>query len=185
MSDEAIILCEWRDGAPEEWIPIPSLPLYSVSSYGRVRRDIAVKHSPRTGNILSQRPLPRGHMQVTVSIGGRPTTRLVHRLVAEAFLPPPPAGKDCVLHRDDNPANNAPSNLWWGTKPENSADMVRKGRQCRGDRIKSAKLKPRDVAEIRRCAASGERQRDIANRFNVSQSNISMLVNGVTWGHVK
>lgn len=114
----------------------------------------------------------------------KPVTCLVHRLVAASFLPAPKQGQDCVCHRDDNPANNHASNLFWGTRADNNADKVAKGRQSRGERTRTAKLTAAAVIEIRRRAASGQTQRRIAADFGISQSNVSMAVSGVTWGHV-
>lgn len=42
----------------------------------------------------------------------------VARLVCEAFNGTPPAGAVC-MHIDENPANNKPDNLEWGTQKEN------------------------------------------------------------------
>lgn len=41
------------------------------------------------------------------------------RLVCEAFHGPPPPGKPNALHRDENPRNNRPENLFWGSQREN------------------------------------------------------------------
>lgn len=42
----------------------------------------------------------------------------VHRLVCEAFNGPPGPGQVC-MHLDENPFNNLPHNLAWGTQKEN------------------------------------------------------------------
>ena len=45
---------------------------------------------------------------------------LVHRLVAQAFLAPPPSEKHTeVMHIDGDPANSRADNLRWGTRAEN------------------------------------------------------------------
>lgn len=173
----------------EEWRVIPSFPAYSVSSLGRVRRDAIIRggggstRHPKEN--LTQRALPSGHMQVTLSMGNKPQTFLVHRLVAEAFLPPAPAGKDCVLHGDDNPANNAPTNLYWGDRPDNTRDMVTRARQAKGERVSSAKLTADKVREIRQRCEAGADQYDLAAEYGVSQSNISMIASRTTWRHVQ
>ena len=49
---------------------------------------------------------------------------LVHRLVAEAFIPNP-NNYTIVRHLDDDPSNNSLDNLAWGTYKDNRADCVR------------------------------------------------------------
>lgn len=181
------ILSGW-DGVVEVWAIIPPHPSYSVSTCGRVRRDAPIyggQGSVRpAGHVLTARPLPLGHLQVTLSENNEPRTVLVHRLVADAFLAPPEEGQDCVCHRDDDPAHNCPKNLFWGSRGDNSADKVRKDRQAKGERIGSAKLDEEQVREIRRRLAAGEGQYDLAASFGVTQSNISMIAQRSTWRHV-
>lgn len=43
----------------------------------------------------------------------------VHRLVCEAFNGPPPFVEAVCMHLDENPRNNRPENLKWGTQKEN------------------------------------------------------------------
>lgn len=171
----------------ETWRTVPSYPAYSASSLGRVRRD-AVVHggggsTRHPSGVLRQRALPLGHRQVTLSMHNKPTTVLVHRIVAEAFLPAPQPGQDCVCHRDDDPSNNRPENLFWGTRADNMRDMVAKGRQCRGERVASAKLSQEAVEAIRRRLSNGERQRAVAAIHGVAQSTVSLIATGAIWGH--
>ena len=46
---------------------------------------------------------------------------LVHRLVAETFIPNP-KGKPCINHKDGNRKNNHVTNLEWATHSENNKD---------------------------------------------------------------
>lgn len=184
MSERDLIECE-------EWRPVPSAPGYSASSLGRIRRDagpIVQCGYVRiwAGGILRARSLPSGHQRVTLSIRGARVHRLVHRLIAECFLPPPDGGdQDCVLHRDDTPANNRPSNLFWGTRHDNIVNMVQKGRQSRGERQHCAKLTDTAVRDIRLFAASGRPQKEIAAEFGITRANVSLIVAGRTWRHVR
>lgn len=104
----------------ETWLPLPDAPEYQVSDLGRVR-----KH----GSVLKKSVRNRGRPYefVNLQIGGRPTYRLVHRLVLTAFLGFPPAGHVCC-HRDDNPRNNRLDNLYWGTQKQNMLDAFHNDR---------------------------------------------------------
>lgn len=50
------------------------------------------------------------------------------RIVLLAFAGPPPQGRPYALHRDGDPWNNDPANLYWGTPRDNNLDAVRHGR---------------------------------------------------------
>lgn len=50
---------------------------------------------------------------------GKTVHRLVHRLVAEAFIPNP-NGYPIINHIDENPANNKVTNLEWCTYKYNA-----------------------------------------------------------------
>lgn len=84
------------------------------------------------------------------------------------------------------PCNNRlcfnPRHLSWGTRPENSADMIRDDTSTRGERNPHAKLTERDVIEIRRLLAEGCTGRSIAVKFSVREMCISNIRRGVTWG---
>jgi len=54
-------------------------------------------------------------------------TRYTHRLAWEMAKGPIPPGQ-CVLHSCDNPPCCTPEHLFLGSKAENTADMVEKGR---------------------------------------------------------
>ena len=55
-----------------------------------------------------------GYILVTLCHSGKNHTRKAHRLVAEAYCPKP-EGCNVVHHRDNDKANNHPSNLEWTT----------------------------------------------------------------------
>lgn len=111
---------------------------YSVSTHGRVRsngRHLQISEA-RTKFIeekfLSIHTRKNGYSSVDL---GHRNTKLVHRLVAEAFIRNPMC-KPCVNHKDGNPANNRASNLEWVTYAENerhSYDVLgKKGQKVSG-----------------------------------------------------
>ena len=76
---------------------------------------------------------------------GKKRGKLVHRLVAQAFIPNPNK-YPMVLHKDNNLENNTKANLMWGTGSMNQYQCEREGRRdnrcsipvrVRGKRYKS------------------------------------------------
>lgn len=114
----------------EEWRPVPGYEgLYDVSDQGRIRRNPAARRQgARPGRILrlSANSATAPHQWVALYRDGAGVKVYVHRAVAAAFLPPSDA--PVVRHLDDDPTNNVPSNLAWGTQADNVHDMVRAGR---------------------------------------------------------
>lgn len=98
--------------------------LYQVSNYGRVK---SLKRKTRNNQcmsdiILKQSKIKQGYYQVTLCKEHKKYMRLVHMLVAKAFIPNP-LNKPCVDH--DKPVekdccNNCVYNLRWATHKENT-----------------------------------------------------------------
>ena len=107
----------------------------------------------------------------------------MHILVLETFVGPRPEGMQC-RHLDGDETNNHISNLCWGTVAENHRDKILHGTSNRGERHYGTKLKDDDVLQIRRRVASGERQRVIAEDFQVAISVVSAIVRRITWRHI-
>lgn len=180
----------------ELWAGIAGFSAYEVSTTGRVRR-CRPGSNMKAGCILKMRVGSVGYFKVTLTNdAGRRVTCLVHRLVAQAFLPPAPCGSNFVLHADDVKTDNRVKNLRWGTARENSADALLNGclavgdaHPCRmkpwtrprGERHVSRKLSDEDVRTI--MAARG-RQRDIAQAFGVNQALVWRIKHGKVWKHI-
>ncbi len=85
---------------------------YEVSNMGNVRN--------KTFNRLLKPGINRyGYNFVSLSKSGIKITKMVHRLVAEAFINNPDV-KDCIDHIDNNKLNNNLSNLRFATTKENA-----------------------------------------------------------------
>ncbi len=116
----------------EEWRDIPSVPQMQASSWGRVRLKPYSYTMPSGGVRHYRNPKPRWGVEQKSATGrsGVPKRRLIYilglkkcfivaRLVCEAFHGPAPDGKPIAMHLDENPSNNVPGNLAWGTQSEN------------------------------------------------------------------
>lgn len=123
--------------------------------------------------------------------GRRGKTVRANRVAWELTFGVIPQGQ-CVLHRCDNPACCNPVHLFLGTRAENTADMVAKGRLApvektvkRGSKHGGAKLSEEQVLEIRELyAAGGASKAGLARRFGVSEHQIYLIVNRRNWAHI-
>ena len=116
--------------------------LYEVSSLGRVKaldryvlNNGGMQHKHQ--KILRTNVSKTKHQMVVLCKNGKTYPRLVHRLVAVAFLPNPD-NKPVVDHIDTNPSNNCVDNLRWVTTKENANNPLsrvhnsesKKGHKC-------------------------------------------------------
>lgn len=108
----------------------------------------------------------------------------LHRLILEAFVGPCPEGMES-RHLDGDPDNNKLDNLAWGTKLENHDDRRRHGNTPTGEKNHGAKLTERMVREIRELSTKGLSRNELGRRFGMSRAQISRIVTGVGWRHVK
>ena len=103
-----------------------------------------------------------------------------HRVSWEVHKGQIPDGMS-VLHRCDNPSCCNPAHLFLGTHDDNMADKVTKNRQAKGSGHGRAKLSESDVISIRNSPLMGVA---LAEKYGVSNSTISFIVNDQTWKHV-
>ena len=93
----------------EKWVNIENHPNYFISNFGRV-------FSKKSNKVMKNRVVSKnGYQQITLDN----SQLLVHRLVAQAFIPNP-NNLPCVNHKDENPGNNDFRNLEWCTYKYNS-----------------------------------------------------------------
>lgn len=111
----------------EIWKEVPSYPEILASSMGRVMR---LPHSKKARHGVERLYVTKptyGHISKNKNYKVRRVRYyglgrfIVSRLVCEAFNGTPSIGLklSVALHLDDNPLNNRPENLKWGTQKEN------------------------------------------------------------------
>ena len=95
--------------------------LYQISNLGRVKslkRKVITKNGHYQGYNEKILKLSKTNRCVLLCKNGKIFPKLVHRLVAQAFIPNP-ENKPCVDHIDTDMKNNNVNNLRWVTQKEN------------------------------------------------------------------
>ena len=109
----------------EQWKPIEGTGgTYEVSNTGQVRSNNYLGHGKTQE--LKQNTDRGGYQCVYIRIDKKRQFRLVHRLVATAFIPNPD-NKAHVNHKDGNKQNNCVTNLEWNTRLENARHAADNG----------------------------------------------------------
>jgi hypothetical protein len=134
----------------EELRPVVGWSDYFVSDRGRV---LSVKRGK--SRLLNPR-LVRGYPTVYLRHYESRRTDAVHRLMAEAFIGPRPPGAE-IRHLDGDRANNALSNLRYGTKAENMQDSVAHGTHANASKTHCPQGHPYD--EVNTVYARSGRER--------------------------
>jgi len=112
-------------------------------------------------------------------INGDPV--VAHRVAYQLAIGPIPKGM-CVCHHCDNRKCVRPGHLFIGTHKDNSADMVKKNRQIKGEMVAISKLNPEKVQEIfKRWQNGGISQSQLAREYGVSPSNVRAIIFGLSW----
>lgn len=110
---------------------------------------------------------------------------LLHRVVAETFIPNPD-NLPCVNHKDGSKDNNKVENLEWVSFKENMKHAEETGLWLiKGERHWRSKLTSDDVLEIRKLYATNQwTQLEIAKKFGVSRGAVMNVLLGRSWSHV-
>ena len=170
-----MIILDWL---VEYWLPVKGYEgLYEVSNWGRVRS--TQYHRGTTTHLLSPSIKKNGYVYVTLCKNKKTHTLLVHRLVAEAFLPNTD-GLPQVNHKNENKLENYVWNLEWCTQKYNVnyGAGIRKMLNSRND--KKGKTAERPIIQY---SKNGEyigrfnSQTEAAKELGISQGNINSCLN--------
>lgn len=175
----------------EMWKPVVGYEnSHEVSNKGRLRsipRDVASRGGITRwrGKLISARLDQDGYPRPTLQVNKKRYYKLLHRLVAMAYIPNPD-NKSCVNHIDGNKLNNNVENLEWCTVSENNNHAFRTGlknnEHSTGERCNWAKLKQWQVNEIRRDYDKKTcNQKILADRYGIRDNTVSLIINNKTW----
>lgn len=119
----------------EIWKPVIGYEsTHEVSNLGRVRSKDRIieggsrwgrRPEKRKGKVLAQRDNDYGYKVVRLNVDKAYKTKLVHRLVAMAFIGDSPKGRVQVNHKDGDKHNNSVDNLEWVNNRENALHKFR------------------------------------------------------------
>jgi hypothetical protein len=153
----------------EIWNVIPEHLLYSVSSYGNIKRN-------DTNKIMSKCMAHNGYHLIKLNIPIIKTYR-VHRLVAISFLPNIDNFEE-VNHKDGDKLNNNVDNLEWCSRKYNIRHafenklIVRK----KGELATAAKLSSSDILNIFKLKLEKSRK-EIAYDFQIDIATVCSIQN--------
>ena len=160
----------------ELWKRTKYFPNYWVSNRGRM-------YSPCKDKFIYGSPLKSGHIDVSLRINGVRRHALMHRVVAEAFLPNP-NNLPVVRHIDNDPSYNDISNLIWGTQLNNVHDCIRSGnfKYFTKEDVEAAnavRRTPVTAINLRtRAEINYISQQEAARDLGISQSSIYRVLSG-------
>jgi hypothetical protein len=169
----------------EIWKPVVGAEqFYHISNFGRLK-SLHERGRPTKGGIVALQPNKKGYLRAELTVGGRRFTRVVHRLVLEAFIGPQPSAIHEANHKDGIKNHNIPENLEWVTPVENNAHSVINGfwKPHKGEAHGMAKLTAAKAKEI--YAGAGQwTASELAKRFGVTPAAIRLIWRGINWKHV-
>ena len=136
------------------------------------------------GRFIKGEICKNGYRRIHVSHDGVGYKFLVHRLIAEAFIPNP-ENKPCVNHIDGNKQNNCAENLEWCSHSENMKHAYKHNlRSAKGEGNGMSKLTKNDVDFIRTHYIKHNKDFNfvaLGRKFNVHPKTIEHAYKGVTW----
>jgi hypothetical protein len=162
----------------EEWKEVVAYTeLLSVSNFGRVKNK---------ENKLIKLDSVTGYPRVRFRKNGIVFRKLVHRYIAESFIPNP-ENKPYVNHINGIKHDNRVENLEWVTASENTVHAIKTGlmKGSEGTKNPKSKLSEEEVLKIRIMYKTGKYSYlDISKLFGITLANVGYVVLQKTWKHI-
>lgn len=152
----------------EQWLVVGGYDNYMISSLGRVKS--LNYHNSGVERILKPSVGTNGYLSVVLSNCGKTKRVMIHRLVAEAFVPNP-ENKPCVDHINTKRNDNRAKNLRWCSLKENAENPKTKNNMCLAQKKNGDKFKKKV-----RCVETGEVYfgiKDTAQKIGVYPATLS------------
>ncbi|PZO54865.1 MAG: hypothetical protein DCF15_11230 [Phormidesmis priestleyi] len=159
---------------------IPNFPRYLITKGGDV-------WSEKTNRWLKPSAKKNGYLYVTIYDANKKRhSKSIHSLVAETYLGPRAEGW-VVNHKSGVKLDNDLNNLEYITVSQNNAHAYSMGLSSkRGSKASGSKLTEKQVSEIKKLLTEEELSHgQIAKKFQVCRTTITMISTNKTWRHVK
>ena len=169
----------------EQWKPVVGMErFYDVSNRGRVKSKHRIGRRPK-GGVLSLSSNTKGYRRIRLSGCGRCFSIVVHRLVLEAFIGPPPSQLHQTNHKNGIKSDNNVTNLEWVTPTQNNHHAMSNGLWLPnlGEAHGRAKLHASDIPVIRALQGK-ESSVAIGKRYGVSSAAITLIWRRINWKHI-
>lgn len=147
--------------------------LFQISNYGRLR-------NLKTLKLRKPWKDPDNYLQYSIENVGR---KSIHKLVIEYFIPNTD-NLPITNHKDGNKFNNHVSNLEWVSHKRSIQHAVEIGLRVVGENHGFAKLKEKEVLEIRKLHQEGLSINKIRKIYKVSNRTIGNIVKRRNWVHI-
>lgn len=157
--------------------------LYSLHDSGDV-------WSHKSQKFLKPSPNPQGYLYVILSKDGKQSTKTIHRLLAEAFIPNLD-NKPCINHKNGDKTDNSLDNLEWCNHSENNQHAwdigLRKGTDKQVETMRKTGIKYGKKNGIKHrskpvlCIETNQTfysAREAARKLGLSHGNISKVIAG-------
>ena len=153
--------------------PIRGYEEYSAMEDGRI-------WSSKRGKFLSTSKDHNGYYRTSIQHNKKSMGVPIHKLVLLAYVGSCPDGMEC-RHLNGIRTDNHIDNLEWNTHSKNMKDRKKHGTHPKGEQVSTHKLNQKDIKGIRELNHQGCKQKDIATRYNITQSTVSDIINKKIW----
>lgn len=163
--------------------------VYKISNRGNVKKKERRSIYNKRTFPLRKTQTPQGYLTVSLNSPdqNKKVTKLVHRLVAQHFIPNPDDLPE-VNHIDSNKKNNRVENLEWCTNEQNLKHYQETRLYNRNTSLnrkrKPNKLSVNEVELIRERYRNGETNKtQLGKDFKVHRTTITKIINKTIWNY--
>jgi hypothetical protein len=167
-----------EDEINEVWKIVVGFPEYEVSNFGRIKR-VSAATGTRIGKFVNPWVTKNKYLMVGLSQKSKVSYKLVHRLVAEAFVGGV-KGMD-VCHNDGVRHNNKLSNLRVDTRKGNMSDVYKHDTHIRGERCGTNKYSESLIKQIKEEIKSGAIVLQLSKKYKIPAPTLYGIARGKTW----